>query len=148
VRVLVIDDDADVRLVVQAALHGREVYEACDAPSALALLAVTPIDVVLVDVMLPDVDGFELLARIRADRDLATLPAIMLTAKAGEADHVVAFRAGADAYLTKPFDIDALAALLDDVLARDAHEREAIRRRELERAELLLSLEHRFGAGA
>ncbi len=145
-RVLVVDDEYDIRYLVQAALEQCDVLTTADGPSALALLRHTPVDVVLLDVMLPGMDGFSVLRRIRADEDLRALPAVMLTAKAGEQDHVRAFRDGADAYLTKPFGVDDLNDTLTRVTASTPAERAAARAEELNRAQLLVQIEHTFGA--
>jgi CheY-like chemotaxis protein len=145
-RVLVVDDEYDIRYLVQAALEHCEVLTAADGPSALALLRHTAIDAVFLDVMMPGMDGFSVLRRIRADDRFGELPVIMLTAKAGEHDHVRAFKDGADAYLTKPFEVDDLDDLLASVAGRSPAERVAARGDELSRAQLLVQIEHTFGA--
>jgi CheY-like chemotaxis protein len=145
-RVLVVDDEYDIRYLVQAALEHCEVLTAADGPSALALLRHTAIDAVFLDVMMPGMDGFSVLRRMRADDRFRDLPVIMLTAKAGEHDHVRAFKDGADAYLTKPFGVDDLDDTLATVAARTPAERMAARGDELSRAQLLVQIEHTFGA--
>lgn len=145
-RVLVVDDEYDIRYLVQAALEHCEVLTAADGPSALALLRHADIDAILLDVMMPGMDGFSVLRRIRADEHYRDVPVIMLTAKTGEQDHVRAFRDGADAYLTKPFGVDDLDDTLALVTNRSAGERAAARADELHRAQLLVQIEHTFGA--
>ncbi len=145
-RVLVVDDEYDIRYLVQAALEQCEVLTAADGPSALALLRHAQVDVVLLDVMMPGMDGFSVLRRIRADSHLRHLPVVMLTAKAGEQDHVRAFRDGADAYLTKPFGVDVLDDTLSRVAASSPGERLTARAEELNRAQLLVQIEHTFGS--
>ena len=144
-RVLVVDDEYDIRYLVQAALEHCEVLTAADGPSALALLRHAAIDAVLLDVMMPGMDGFAVLRRIRADEQYTDLPVIMLTAKAGEHDHVRAFRDGADAYLTKPFGVEDLDDTLARVTAQSPAERALSRAEELSRAQLLVQIEHTFG---
>jgi CheY-like chemotaxis protein len=144
-RVLVVDDEYDIRYLVQAALEHCEVLTAADGPSALALLRHAQIDAILLDVMMPGMDGFSVLRRIRGDQQHRDIPVIMLTAKAGEHDHVKAFRDGADAYLTKPFGIDDLDDTLAMVTSRSQNERVAARAEELSRAKLLVQIEHTFG---
>ena len=144
-RVLVVDDEYDIRYLVQAALEHCEVLTAADGPSALALLRHAAIDAVLLDVMMPGMDGFAVLRRIRADEQYKDLPVIMLTAKAGEHDHVRAFRDGADAYLTKPFGVEDLDDTLARVTALSSTERVVSRAEELSRAQLLVQIEHTFG---
>lgn len=143
-RVLVVDDEPAVRSVVRRALDPIEVIEAGDGPSALSLLDEQSVDVVVLDVMLPDMDGFEVLRRLRANPRTSALPVVMLTALVAEGDHVQGYRAGADGYVTKPFDIDELAGLVYEVHSRSGQEREAIRQRELGRAELLHHIESQF----
>lgn len=143
-RVLVVDDDEGIRSLVRVALEGHEVVEASDGPEALELLRADSVDVVLLDVMMPNVDGFEALARIRRSERTRDVPVLMLTAKVAEADHVRAFRAGADGYLTKPFDVEELARRVEQLAAMTPEERAQARKDELGRAELLRQIEHRF----
>jgi CheY-like chemotaxis protein len=145
VRVLVVDDEYDIRYLVQAALEHCEVLTAADGPSALALLRHAHIDAILLDVMMPGMDGFSVLRRIRGDAQYKDIPVIMLTAKAGEHDHVRAFRDGADAYLTKPFGVDDLDDTIALVTGRSPAQRAAARADELNRAQLLVQIEHTFG---
>ena len=145
-RVLVVDDEYDIRYLVQAALEHCEVLTAADGPSALALLRHARIDAILLDVMMPGMDGFSVLRRIRGDEHYKEIPVIMLTAKAGEHDHVKAFRDGADAYLTKPFGVDDLDDTIALVTSRSPAQRIAAREEELNRARLLAQIEHTFGA--
>lgn len=145
-RVLVIDDEPMIRSVVVAALYGNaEVVEAADGPSALGVLAEEQVDLVLLDVMMPGMSGYEVLTRLRGDGVHTHIPVIMLTARAGETDFVTAYRAGADAYLTKPFDVVGLIHLIDEVVRRGPAGRAARREEELRRAELLRQIEHQFG---
>jgi DNA-binding response OmpR family regulator len=120
-RVLIVDDDPEIRVLLQTVLSfgafDAELSEAANGPEALAVLDTVPVDVVLLDVMMPGMDGFEVLAAIRSRPALADLPIVMLTARAAESDHIAAFRGGADAYLVKPFDIDELAGVIGNVLA-------------------------------
>jgi DNA-binding response OmpR family regulator len=144
-RVLVADDEAAIRLVVRHALDGFDVLEAESGLAALEILQSTPVNALLLDVMMPGLSGFGVLSRIRADERLRGIPVIMLTAKAGEHDHVAAFKAGADAYLTKPFDIDEVARLVNHVVRLSPAERAEGRQLELGRAELLAQIETTFG---
>lgn len=96
--------------LVQAVLEpeGYVVEGAGDGATALARLAAGPIDLVLLDVMLPDIDGRELCAQIRASRSPVYLPIIMLTALTGASNQHEGFSAGADDYLSKPFRMEEL----------------------------------------
>lgn len=151
IRVLVVDDDANVRFTVRVALEGApppdgepmDIIEADSGEVALDILADTTVDLVLLDLMMPGIDGFAVLQAIRHGGD-ADLPVIMLTARGREADMANAFRAGADGYVTKPFDVDELAETALLVAQATPGERAQRRRAELERAELLLQLEHNF----
>ena len=103
-EVLVVDDNADLRLYLTRLLEDEyAVRTATDGEDALAQIAERPPDLVLTDVMMPGVDGFELLARLRDDPRTQRLPVIMLSARAGEEATVEGLDAGADDYLVKPF---------------------------------------------
>ena len=116
-RVLVVDDEPTVRDVVVQYLRrdGHEVTEAVDGHQALELLASAPPDLVVLDLMLPGVDGLEVLRRLRATSDV---PVIMLTALAEERDRVTGLELGADDYVVKPFSPRELAARVNGVLRR------------------------------
>jgi CheY-like chemotaxis protein len=152
ITVLVVDDDPNVRFTVRVALEGAPppdgepmaVVEAADGEEALRRLAAGGVDVVLLDLMMPGLDGFGVLQALRGE-DRPQVPVIMLTARGREADVTTAFRAGADGYLTKPFDVDELAELTAEVALASPEERRHRRMVELERAELLLQLEHNCG---
>ena len=105
-RALVVDDDAPIRHMVRTVLEleGWDVHEAEDGGQALALaLAERPHGIVL-DVMMPVKDGFEVLAELRQTEHGRHMAIVMLTAKAGRADILRGTRLGADHYITKPFD--------------------------------------------
>ena len=119
-RVLIIDDDERLAGMVSTYLAGRgfEVSCAPDATAGLAAAAAGGVDAVLLDVMLPDLDGFEVLRRLRADPGTAALPVLMLTARGEATDRIVGLEMGADDYLPKPFDPRELLARLRAVLRR------------------------------
>jgi signal transduction histidine kinase len=103
-RILWADDNADMRDYVRRLLASRYDVEAvADGKAALAAARANPPDLVLSDVMMPNLDGFQLLRELRADPATRTLPVILLSARAGEESHVEGFEAGADDYLIKPF---------------------------------------------
>ncbi len=116
-RVLVVDDDPTVREVVLSYLRAEayDVAEASDGESALSMVGHERPDLVVLDVMLPGVDGLEVCRRIRSGGDL---PVIMLTALGTEADRVVGLELGADDYLTKPFSPRELVLRVGSVLRR------------------------------
>jgi DNA-binding response OmpR family regulator len=143
-RVLVIDDDPGVRTVLEIAFDAWSVVAVADGLEALAVLEDDAFDALVVDVMLPRLDGFAVVAEVRASPRHADIPVVMLTARAAERDHVRAFEAGADAYVTKPFDPDAVLGVLGEVLACGAGERARRRSSELARARLLNQIERAF----
>ena len=116
-RVLVVDDDPTVREVVVSYLraHRHEVQEAPDGESALRTVASWPPDLVVLDLMLPGVDGLEVCRRLRSTSEV---PIIMLTALGAESDRVVGLEHGADDYVVKPFSPRELALRVDSVLRR------------------------------
>jgi CheY-like chemotaxis protein len=110
VRVLVVDDDEVIRqlITLNLELEGFEVHEASDGADALR--KVTEIDpaVITLDVMMPNLDGWDAAARLRSDPATAHVKVVLLSARAQEADVRKGTRLGVDAYLTKPFDPDDL----------------------------------------
>lgn len=110
-RILIVDDNADMREYMTRLLGSRwKVTTAANGQEALDCLRKETPDLVLSDVMMPILDGFELLRAIRADGSLRDLPVIMLSARAGEEARIEGLNAGADDYLTKPFSARELVA--------------------------------------
>ncbi len=116
-RVLLVDDDATLLNLLGQYLRevSFEVFEAPDGPQAIRLAYHERPDLVLLDVMLPGMDGWETCARLR---EMSKVPIIMVTAKATEADKLRGFRLGVDDYVTKPFSFAELVARIQAVLAR------------------------------
>ena len=122
-RVLVVDDDLTIAEVVGDYLRdaGLETRHAADGQSALSLARQWPPDLVVLDLMLPGIDGFEVCRRLRAAHDIQQpLPVIMLTALGEETDRVLGLETGADDYVTKPFSPRELALRVQAVLRRAA----------------------------
>jgi len=119
-KILVIDDEPDLRELVRINLDqaGYSVETASSGREALHALRHSAPDLVVLDLMLPDISGTELCRKIRSDPALAEIPVIMLTAKATEVDRVVGFELGADDYVTKPFSPRELALRVAAVLRR------------------------------
>ena len=117
-ELLVVDDEPFLREAVAASLRflGFEVTTADNGAGALRLARDRPFDLVVLDVMLPDTDGFEVVARLR--RDGLRVPVIFLTARDTQADKVNGLTIGGDDYLTKPFGLEELAARIRTVLRR------------------------------
>jgi two-component system response regulator MprA len=116
--VLVVDDDPDLVDIIGYSLRkdGNQVITAASGEEALELVAKNPPDLVILDVMLPSLDGLEVCRRLRATRP--TLPILMLTAKGRIPDRVAGLDAGADDYLIKPFALDELQARIRALLRR------------------------------
>ena len=119
-RVLVIDDEPNIRELVQVALkfHGCSVTLGATGKDALTLAASEKPDLIVLDVLLPDIDGFEVGRRLRAGGD--EVPVIFLTARDATSDSVTGLTLGGDDYITKPFSVDALVARIRAVLRRAA----------------------------
>ena len=128
-----VDDAADIRLLVQAVLTraGCQVREAASAADAFAAIDDTPPDVVLLDVQMPDADGWSVLATIRSDPQTASLPVVLCTVKGHPDDRARGWRLGCDGYLTKPFTVPDLVDEVMAVVKRTDDERHADRQRAL-----------------
>jgi DNA-binding response OmpR family regulator len=116
--VLVADDDPIIQRILRLnlELEGYSVTTASDGVEALESLARTPYDLVVLDVMMPRLDGLEVLRRIREQATTAGIPVIMLTARSGAEDLWDGWTLGVDYYLTKPFDIDDLVRSINRLL--------------------------------
>lgn len=106
-HVLVVDDEEDIRdlLMFNLRASGFEVFGATTASEGLELLTTTPIDVLVLDLMLPDLSGVEVCRRARSTPALSSLPILMLSARSDEYDRLLGFEAGADDYVVKPFSV-------------------------------------------
>lgn len=116
--VLVVDDDPTIQQLVKVNLEldGHEVVTAGDGRDAIEQIREARPDIVVCDVMMPEIDGVEVCRTIKADAALNGTPVILLTARAQERDRVRGEEAGADAYVTKPFDPLALSDLIAELL--------------------------------
>jgi DNA-binding response OmpR family regulator len=120
-KILVVEDDPSIRLGLEDTLRakGYEVVVTAKGAPAPELVAGGGFDLVILDVMLPDLDGFEVCRRIRAARGpVARIPVIMLSARGAEIDRVRGLEIGADDYVTKPFSLMELIARVASVLRR------------------------------
>ena len=117
-RILIVDDNETNRdiLVTRLATHGYELSQAADGEEALVAAKAQLPDLILLDVMMPKLDGFEVCRRLKGDATLPFMPIILVTAKADSKDIVTGLEAGADEYLTKPIDQLALVARVKSVL--------------------------------
>lgn len=119
-RILIIDDDRTLCALLEASVRAEQLEaDSCQtAQQGLALLQANRYQLVVLDVMLPGMDGIEIVRRLRADADTAKLPIIMLTARQTEMDKVTGLDAGADDYITKPFAIEELLARIRATLRK------------------------------
>jgi two-component system phosphate regulon response regulator PhoB len=120
--VLIVDDEADLAGLVEFNLRaaGLDTKVAGSGEAALHLARQRVPDLVLLDLMLPDISGKEVCRRIRLDAQLRNVPVVMLTARGDEPDRVSGFEAGADDYVTKPFSVRELVLRVQAVLKRGA----------------------------
>jgi len=134
VRVLVIDDEAPIRLLCRVNLEaeGMSVLEAADGPSGLEKARAEAPDVVLLDVMMPGLDGWRVAEELLEDPATSSIPIVFLTARAELRDRARGLDLGGLDYVTKPFNPVDLAPLIRDLIARvEGGEREELRRAKL-----------------
>lgn len=130
-RILLVDDNADMREYVRRLLSDQwEVETASNGIGALAAARERPPDLILTDVMMPELDGFGLLREIRGDSRTRMIPVIMLSARAGEEARIDGLRAGADEYLVKPFSAREVVARVGSQLALASLRREVEKERQ------------------
>ena len=118
-KILVVDDEPHLVKLVRSNLEAQryKVLSALDGPSGLAIVEKEGVDLVILDIMLPGMDGFDVLQKIR---EFSSVPVIMLTAKDQDVDIVKGLRLGADDYVKKPFSVHELLARVEAVLRRAA----------------------------
>ncbi len=119
-RLLLVDDEPNLLIAVAAVLRGEgfEVATARNGREALAKVAQSAPDLVVSDVRMPGMDGYELAIRLRSTPSYALIPIVFLSAKDETEDRVEGFRAGVDVYLTKPFEPSELIAVVQSILLR------------------------------
>lgn len=127
-QLLLVDDEPGLREAVQAYLEdsGYTVQTASNAQDGWAILQQSLPDLVITDLMMPQVDGYQFLQQLRDDPRFKTLPVIFLTARGMTGDRIQGYQAGCDAYISKPFDPDELVAIVDNLLKRRATTVEAL----------------------
>ena len=118
--VLVVDDEPNVRRITKLLLEreGHRVLTAADGEEALLLAKVEQPDVILLDVVMPKLDGYETLKRLRVDADLQSIPVVMVTARGTEHDIATSFRLGAIFHIEKPYETQDLLQKLQVALRR------------------------------
>ena len=120
-HLLLVDDEPGVRVSVKEYLQevgGFEVQVASNADEAWQMMQQKTPDLVISDVMMPQVDGYQFLKRLREDPRFKSLPVVFLTARGMTSDRIQGYQAGVDAYLPKPFDPDELVAIVENLLER------------------------------
>ncbi|MEY3870326.1 MAG: response regulator transcription factor [Microcoleaceae cyanobacterium] len=125
-RLLLVDDEPGLREAVQAYLEDSDyiVDVASNAGDGWQLLQQNQPDLVISDIMMPQVDGYQFLKQVREDPRFKALPVVFLTAKGMTGDRIQGYQAGCDAYLSKPFDPDELVAIVTNLLERRAAAKE------------------------
>ena len=138
-RVLVVDDEPDVLLLCRVNLEfeGYEVMEAADGVEAMSRVRERRPDVILLDVMMPRMDGWQVLTELKSDERLRDIPVVMLTAKVQDQDQIRGWSSGASEYITKPFSPLSLSQVLEDVLADGPDDEERRRAMVLEKLRLM-----------
>lgn len=121
--IMIVDDEPDALLATQRALEadGYNVIVARSGPEALEKMGETVPDAIILDVMMPEIDGFEVCRLLKKNDRLKHIPVIMLTAKGQTDDKVEGIELGADDYITKPFELRELKARIKMVLRRAGH---------------------------
>ncbi len=120
--VLVVEDDEEIRKYICTELSRQfHMQESCNGKDALAMILKKMPDLVISDVMMPEMDGFALCSKIKQNVNINHIPVILLTAKTGEEDNVMGLELGADAYMVKPFSLEVLQKTVESILKnRDA----------------------------
>ena len=141
-KILVVDDDPTmVKLInVNLKLNNYSVIEATSGEQALDVLSKESLDLVVLDIMMPGVDGWEVLRRIRGSAETQEMPVILVTAKTQDSDVIRGWELGADEYVIKPFNPLLLVEVIKMVLDRGYDERLERRRKQKEKLEVLRSL--------
>lgn len=123
-KILIIDDELHIVELIKYNLemNGYKVYYALNGNEGMNIAYEKKPDLILLDIMLPEIDGFEVCKKIKRDDELANIPIIMLTAKGEEFDKILGLELGADDYITKPFSVRELVARIKVVLRRNTKE--------------------------
>lgn len=134
-RVLVVDDDPDVRKLcgINLTWDGHEIIEAAGGAEGLEVISSEAVDAVLLDVMMPNIDGIEALRRIRQSEWSMDMPVVLISARVGIEDQIEGWAAGADGYIKKPFTPSDLTDALDGARSLDPGQRQAEREARLRR---------------
>lgn len=145
-RILIAEDNAEIRALVSSILseEGHKVTVAQNGQQALDMMMQDAPDLLVLDIMMPQVDGYTVLKELKASGIRDAVKILVLTAKTSESDWVRGYKLGADSYITKPFDIDELTSQIDQLLEMSKDQLRARREQELDKAQLLSRLESIF----
>jgi two-component system response regulator CpxR len=145
-RILIAEDNAEIRTLVSGILveEGHKVGVANNGQQALDMILADAPDVLVLDIMMPQMDGYGVLKEIKSAGTREAMKILVLTAKTSETDWVRGYKLGADAYLTKPFDTDELVNGIEDLLGMTKEQLRVRREQELDKAQLLSRLESMF----
>ena len=145
-RILVVEDDQAIRDLVLRVLRtdGHTLHEAVSGDEALTKLAQDAYDLVILDLMLGAVSGWDVLEEANRRGVRSKFKVLMLTARSSERDFLQGWRNGVDQYLTKPFDVEVLRDTVEDTLRTPSEQLAERRKSELEKTELLYRLESAF----
>jgi DNA-binding response OmpR family regulator len=145
-RILVVDDNGDIRELIGTVLSTteHELSYAEDGEKGLELIKKTSPDLVILDVMMPKMDGYMVLKQMRVAGLRDSTKVLMISAKGSESEWVRGYKLGADAYITKPFDPDELQHAIEDLFAMTKDGLRERREQELHRAQMLSRLESLF----
>lgn len=131
-KVLVVEDNDDILAILSQLLSSKyKVLTAYNGKEALEILENEPVDLVVTDIMMPVMDGMELLRLIRENDEYTHLPVIMLTAKRDDQDRAESYSTGADAYITKPFNSNVLLSRVENLMERSQATKKELKKREL-----------------
>ena len=147
-RILIVDDNADIRRLIGTILATSDhvLAYAEDGEKAIEIMKKTTPDLVVLDVMMPKMDGFMVLKQMRVAGLREATKVLLLTAKASESDWVRGYKLGADSYLTKPFDPEELQGAVAELFSMSKDKLRDRREEELHRAQMLSRLESLFQA--
>jgi two-component system response regulator CpxR len=145
-RILIAEDNAEIRALVSSILveEGHKVGVAQNGQQALDMMLEDAPDVLVLDIMMPQMDGYTVLKELKSSGIKDTMKIMLLTAKTSESDWVRGYKLGADSYLTKPFDTDELINGIEDLLSSTKEQLRLRREQELDKAQLLSRLESIF----
>ena len=148
-RILITEDNAEIRALVSSILveEGHKVSVAQNGQQGLDMLVEDPPDILVLDIMMPQMDGYTVLKELKTTGVKDQMKILILTAKTSESDWVRGYKLGADSYLTKPFDTDELINAIEDLLSSTKEQLRVRREQELDKAQLLSRLESIFDSG-